>query len=673
MAVAIATITVILTFFSPGLLLASILDQDPVDSIAIAPALSCFLLLSNGIALHALNIDATPVTMLAIPVILLAFFCALRKREPRRCRARSTVPRSQAGLLCLYILIGSSLVLFVYINHLHGLDSFQPDNDNSTHLALIKNMIATHDMSVLSTGAYLDTVVYPDATNTGSFYPAVFHTISALAIMTSEVKLPAAENIASAVIIASVYTSGCYALFKSLGHKDKFIQISGSATCLMVVGFPWRFIVWGPLYPNLLSLSLIPTALSLEMKICDRFRDGRPLVSQIAIFAMSLIAIAGSHPNGIFTLGVLSIPLIVHTVYNLTKADTDGLKIKPVISASATVAVIIAVWIACYKLPQLQSVVTYRWAANQSLPQAVQSLLLFGFTREATDPLLSVLLCVGIMMQLNSPDRRWTIGSYLITAVMFVAAVSSDGTIKQIMCGFWYCDHTRIAACTSLSAMVLITFGLAAILHGASAVASKRRIPNESAFTFKALLTVFLSAAIAVPVFTGNPFGGLSTFQDYRQLLDYKYADDSPKVYSKREEEFVERVKDIVPSDATVLNIPFDGSCFAYDLQNMGVYYRDPHISGNKGGNESRHSWLYRKYLSKYLANKEVAEALVSDNIKYVLLLDDGHSDNEPERFFPGYSETDWAGLTSIHKGTPGFNLVLSQGDMKLYRISFHD
>lgn len=670
MTVAIAAITIITSLFVPGLFLTSALVHDPAKSLATAPAVSCFLLLIIGITLRFLNVNATPISMLAIPSVMMAFFFALfSARNTHRRTACSVAPRFQIKMLCFYILIGSFLVIFVYFKHLHGLDAFQPDNDNATHLGLIKNMVSTRNMSVLSTGVYLNATTYPDTTNVGSFYPAVFHTIAALAVMTSGVQAQVAENLTSAVVIAAVYTSGCYALFRSLGPDDKGVQISGGITCLLIVGFPWIFIVWGPLYPNLLSLSLIPAALSLEIEICDRLTKQRISASQIAVYAMSLVAIAGSHPNGIFTLGVLSIPLLIRTAYVFPKVESNRFEIKPLLFASLTFTVIAVLWTVCFKLPQLQSVVNYKWAADQTFPQAIQSLLFFGYTRETNQPLLLILLCVGIISQLKARNRGWTIVSYLITSIMYIVAVCIDGPVKQFLCGFWYCDHTRIAACTSLSAMVLVSLGLSEILRFVSAIASKYRLSNMSGL--KALLLALVLLDIVFPVLPGQFLDKKSPFVDYKQLLDYKFSNDSPKVYSREEQEFVEKAKEIVPSDVTILNIPFDGSCFAYDIQDLNVYYRDPHICGTKVDTESYHSWLFRKSLSNYLDDSEVMEALASDNIGYVLLLDNGNSDNELERFFSGYSETDWNGLASVNEGTPGFRLVAAEDDMRLYRITF--
>lgn len=672
MAIAIACLTIVLTLFVPGLLIASCFDCDRTQSVAIAPALSCFLVLTFGIVLHYICIDATPITMLVIPCAILAVALFIHQRyhaaKPNRVENKS---RDQILILSLYILIGVFLVISIYFKHLHGLNSFQPDNDNSTHLALIKNMLFSKNMSTLSTSSYFDASARPITNFKGSFYPAVFHAIAALSIIASGINAQAAENLIAAIIISTVYTSGCYLLFRTIDSEDKILQISGAIGSLLVIGFPWRFIVWGPLYPNLLSLALIPATMSIEIDICHALinKESKGSISKnLLLFFFSIIAIAGSHPNGIFTFGVLSIPLILQTVFYIFKKRLGANKCKSVLATFIAFTAITLLWLICYKLPQMQGVVQFKWASSQTAIQALGSLLLFGFTRESNEPLLLIFLCLGIIKVARDPNRNWTILSYLITSIMFVIVVSTDGQIKQLLCGFWYCDHTRIAACVSLASVPLIAFGISLLIKSLVKIRSNQRAIATAIKVITASIAILV--IVCFPFFTEGYFGKPTTFQDYKRLLDYKFSLDLPSVYSKDEVEFVNQAKKLIPIGATVLNIPFDGSCFAYDIQGINVYYRTPSISGDKKSSETNNSWLYRRKLSRYARDKEVKNALKSDNIQYVLQLDKGPSDNEPEREFASYSEKDWNGIISIDESTPGFTLISSNKDMKLYRIN---
>lgn len=668
MAIAIALITITFSIFAPGSLLTRCLGYDNVKSIAIAPPVSCCIFLTLGVVLHILNINAGVISMLLIPTaVLLVIYSLIKHRY-----GSSNNKANQLLILSLYVLIGILLVLLVLFKHQHGFGAFQPDNDNATHLAIIKNMASSKILSVLSTSAYFDTSVSPDINTAGSFYPSIFHLLAALSILTSGVAVQTAENITAAVIIAMVYMSGCYALFRAIEPSNRNLTIAGVVGSLLIVGFPWRFIVWGPLYPNLLSLSLIPAALSVEIEICNSIKENKLDLRQVFLFLLTIIAVSGSHPNGLFTLGVLSIGLLSDTLFSKVRATTKKGKFIPVFATLGFLACVIAIWTICFLLPAFQGVVNYKWPANQSLHKAVISLLFFGFTRDSGDPILLILLCIGIVHTMRKKEFRWLVASYLLTAFMFIIAVSSDGVVKQYLCGFWYCDHNRIAACTSLAAMPLICIGIASVFSLLdNSVSNWHSIKTKGTPIIKLSASVLIILIVCFPFFIDNYLGYPTTFQDYKRLLDYKFDKESPSVYSSDEVDFVDKSDKLIKPGAKVINIPFDGSCLAYDIQGLNTYYRDPHISGSKNSTETEHSWLYRKQLSNYLDCQQIRDALKNDHIEYVLLLDDGESEGEPERYFAGYNENDWSGITSINENTPGFSLVLAKDDMKLYRINF--
>ena len=48
--------------------------------------------------------------------------------------------------------------------------------------------------------------------------------------------------------------------------------------------------------------------------------------------------------------------------------------------------------------------------------------------------------------------------------------------------------------------------------------------------------------------------------------------------YSEEKSRFSKHVKEVVPSGALIVNQPYDGSLFAYSLDDLNLYYRD--ISG---------------------------------------------------------------------------------------------
>ena len=52
---------------------------------------------------------------------------------------------------------------------------------------------------------------------------------------------------------------------------------------------------------------------------------------------------------------------------------------------------------------------------------------------------------------------------------------------------------------------------------------------------------------------------------------------------------------------------------------------------------------------------------------EYVLVLD--RSRSSMHRWFYPYRCPDWTGMLELNDDTPGFEVILSEGDMRLYRV----
>ena len=107
MAIAIAFITITFSIFAPGYLLTKCLGYDNVKSIAIAPPVSCCILLTLGVVLHILSINAGIISMLLIPTAALLVIYSLIKHR----YDSSNNKADQLLILSLYVLIGILLDL----------------------------------------------------------------------------------------------------------------------------------------------------------------------------------------------------------------------------------------------------------------------------------------------------------------------------------------------------------------------------------------------------------------------------------------------------------------------------------------------------------------------------------------------------------------------------------
>jgi len=127
---------------------------------------------------------------------------------------------------------------------------------------------------------------------------------------------------------------------------------------------------------------------------------------------------------------------------------------------------------------------------------------------------------------------------------------------------------------------------------------------------------------------------------------------------------FATRCKAIVGDDL-VYDFPEDGSAFLYGAVGLHTYYRN--LSAGFDESEPAASRTLRLHLDEIGTNANVAATARDAGVGYVLLLDVGEADVQPH--FLTYDATDWVGVNAVGDDTPGLEVVLSEGDMRLYRV----
>ena len=73
--------------------------------------------------------------------------------------------------------------------------------------------------------------------------------------------------------------------------------------------------------------------------------------------------------------------------------------------------------------------------------------------------------------------------------------------------------------------------------------------------------------------------------------------------------------------------------------------------------------------MNNIATDKAVQEAVDTIGAKYVIKLDQGDQGVRKNRYLFTYDETLWEGIDSIDDTTPGLELMLSEDDMRLYKI----
>lgn len=251
--------------------------------------------------------------------------------------------------------------------------------------------------------------------------------------------------------------------------------------------------------------------------------------------------------------------------------------------------------------------------------------------------------------------------------VTVVATMAGDDFAKAFFGGFWYSDPFRCGTMASLAAMPLVVLGADWLASGLAALAGKIEAENPRR-AYRWLAAVF--SALFLIVTFGPNFASSANHYDRNTPsasltlgLWYSY-DDAP--YTAEESSFVKEAMNLVGEDALVLNQPNDGSFYAYGQDGLKTYYRK--FNGYGVDKETHESNYLRDHLSAAATDAHVRDILREQDIHYVLIL---ARENIASSFVAGqYWPGAWQGIDTLTDDTPGFEIVLQQGDMRLYRIS---
>lgn len=556
--------------------------------------------------------------------------------------------------------IGAGLVigLIFFILPLDGAGSFYQENDNIAHLEVVKR--------------FLETGLFDEGGSYLTSYPSLWRTVAATVASQGSGNVTVAVNAVNFVITAVLFPiSGLIYLASFIGERN-ILRLSPLLVLSFVV-FPWGFLYFGPLYPNLIGYSVLPLAMALVVYACGSV----DLKSFFCLFACILGACAvllRAHPSSIFVGVVVMSPYIVYRLNKILAAKSVRLSARYSLIV-VFIGSMIGLWTLLYTSPMFHGVVTFDWAPYTGKVQAVANVLFLGLTKSSAVQLsLSLLVLIGAMYCLVMRRWRWLLCSHLLVSLIYIACVSFPVCLQHFFAGFWYNDSFRVAAMFVFTGMPLACIGLASVIRVAEAfvklVVSAR---EEQVYVTNCLTYVIPAVAVIAIFFPSFTFAQNITWttgfgKAFQMLRSGNSLAENANAIDSHELEFLEMVKDEVGDDI-VLNYPYDGSAYAQTLADVNVVNRgwfgySPSIDGKKSNYQ-----LLCESIDIVASDHEVSDAARSEDIKYVLLLDNGAPDVGGCYYTVGYDGSYWHGLEMLDDSTPGFSIVLSQGDMRLYKI----
>lgn len=579
-----------------------------------------------------------------------------------------------AACLAGYVLFGVTFAGVLFVWYLGSPDNYAQQYDNVSHLGTIQSFVNSGIWSPFASSSYssaADAAINP--LPGGGFYPTAWYSIAAMAVTSTGVSSAMAENVANFIFVALVLPSSVFAFVRVVLDARKSVVPFGAVCMLPFAGFPWMLIHFGPLYPNLSAFCMVPAAAAVFILVFQAGCTKWQRIGLACLFVVALVSLALAQPNAVFTLAVLLAPFCIWQASRIPLLGGKGGQQKAIMRIAfggAAFALIVMIWLLLYKAPFLQSVVQHTWPPCSTVGEAFFDVLLLGFRAEGTQVMLAVLVVVGAIYTVVDRRYLWLSVSYAFACAIYCINACSGGLLKHLFAGFWYTDPWRCGAVASLVGIFMATLGLWAVWQAAKKGLSHLRGKSESGVPAMSLAVVTSCVVLSGTVFPGiaAPGSQSGAVAFWSVLGGLCGGAESAAVYDEAEQAFVQKVEQTVSADDLIINVPDDGSAFAFAADGLRTYFR--YTREYDVPRETEESALIRTRLCDIASDESVRAAVSDIGARYVLQLDQGQPGIPREYLFTYENGEKWQGIDAIRDETPGFEVVLADGDMRLYRIT---
>lgn len=532
-----------------------------------------------------------------------------------------------------------------------------PDNisqryDNVFQLNAVRHILDSGNGSTLSLGEMAG------GQGLGAVYPAVWHDLAALLVQLTGTSVPVAENVVNMTIGAIIWPVSIVFLTRVVVGPKPVALIASGVISAGLAAFPYLLLVWGPLFPNMLSVAVVPAALAVVIMLCKLAdHQERPLRLWLALLLL-LPGLAFSHMSGIGAMLAFSAPIVVWTVVrhvvSLLRTKAPLWKYAVVLMAvSAGGVVAVLAWV------KLRPGDYSGWRPHQIMGGAVGEVLTNSpmGTRVAWG--ISILAIVGIFTMVRGRRQTWWLLSYFVAAGLYIIDAAIDpGFIRTFMTGIWYADTNRLAAYLPLFAVVLAALGFNRIVE---TIVGWLNRGGDSPFELgemSAAWTKPISVAIVLTLLgtlvVATQLGAIQTYIGANKQFYERNTESS--ILSDDEYKLLSRIDSEVPEDAVVVGNPWNGSGLVYALADRPVLRY--HLSQPKSLQES----LVEQKLNMAASDPAVCKVIRELNVRYVLDFGSQYLLNHPDSL-------NYEGLQGLAI-SDAVTLVDQEGAAKLYRVT---
>ncbi|GAA3439616.1 DUF6541 family protein [Kutzneria kofuensis] len=635
----------------PGLLMTWLVGLRGTAAWGMAPTLSVAVVSTAAVVAGKLGIDwgvGTAAVAVAIAVVVTGVVALLLRGRSRGAVLSDPRPVTLAGLLGVLpaVLFGAAVVV---------LGMGRPDELSQTfdavfHYNAIAYILDAHNASSLTMGT-LGNPIAP-----ATFYPAGWHDFASLGVLSTGTSIPIAANALTGVLAVLIWPLSCVLLVRQIVGRNPVALAMTGLFSLAFSQFPWGLLSFGVLWPNTLGLALVPAGIAVVLSLSGLAREdliGRGRAWVMAPFV--LLAGGFAHPNSLFSMVVIAVfPLFTGIWRWSRRMRSEGQGRRGTIGLTAAVVVFLLGWAFVATSPAFKTVRTFYWPPFETSSRALGEVLLNGTNGRSSLWAASIAVLVGLVLVWRMRDQRWLVGAFTAIGAMFILTASVNRTYTQFITGYWYNDSFRLAAILPVVTVPLLVVAVVTTAGCLKTWLAERPRPRLGRLGASA---TGLAIVLALLVIVGAK--GLY-FRNQVETVAFTYTrvENSPNdtMVDPREQAFFTRISSEVPKDSVIANNPWDGSGLIWALADRRPLF--PHLDI---------AWSAEQ---RYLAQHLVSAASDPTTCKDARLLHVDYLVVGELHFWPTDPRIkNYSGIVDP-AGRPGFQLVDSDGDLKLYKLT---
>ena len=487
------------------------------------------------------------------------------------------------------------------------------------------------------------------------FYPSLWHALTATVVVLSGASIPVAVNATAIVVGAVIWPASCIHLVRVIMGTGAIPTVAAGVLSVGTFLFPMLMLDFGVLYPNVLSIALLPSVLACLVWVAGIGRGERPgrLLRWVLLFA-GIPTLALAHPSTLMAFFLFGFWIALAGLVRWWRAadPTDArLPRRRLLAVLAfALGTVAAGGLFVVARPTMEQGF---WPPSETLGGAAWQLATLAFVGRGQGWPLTIVAIVGAIAVLAMPRLRaswWLLASWATLAIIIVVCLGYPaGRLRYLFSGTWYQDVNRIVA---LLPVLLVPLGAIGVYAAARWI--RDAIGDRGAGWIRVVVPTAAAAVAVAALFITTQIGSTLDQESRSMARVYAQTDTAP-LLTNDERALLDRLDDLVAPDEVIIGSPWTGTSLAYALADRAVLV--PHIFTEA----STDTALLLEHLRDVGTDVDVCPAVERTGARWVLDFGSAgvHGGAHP---YPGIE-----GLAD----EPGdFHLAAEQGDAKLYEIT---